>query len=100
MTLRRLFDYNGRMTTATPAELTTVQDLIRILSRYPSDLRVVVEGYEDGYDDLDPSDIRRIEIILNKNTYWWSGRHECVWRDDTGAVPALLLGRPHRDDDD
>ena len=29
-----------------------IADLIRILQTYPQDLRVVVDGYEDGYDDL------------------------------------------------
>ncbi len=30
----------------------TVAELIRILQSHPQDLRVVVDGYEDGYDDL------------------------------------------------
>lgn len=88
------------MANTTTAKPMTVQDLIRILSRYPSDLRVVVEGYEDGVDDLGPGLIREIEIILDKNTDWWSGKHERAWRGDAGTVPALLLGRPHRCDDD
>lgn len=79
---------------------TTVQDLIGILSRYPSDLRVVVDGYEGGFDDLNPSLIRQIEICLDKNTDWWYGKHELAWKEDTGRVQALLLGRPYRDDDD
>ena len=88
------------MASTPTVEPTTVRDLIGILSRYPSDLRVVVEGYEDGVDDLDPSDIEQIEIILNKNNYWWNGKHEWAWQEDTGTVKALLLGRPHRHDDD
>lgn len=89
------------MESSTTVKPTTVRDLIGILSRYPSDLRVVVEGYEDGIDDLDPNYIERIEIILNQNNYWWSGKHQWAWREKTGRVQALLLGRPHhRDDDD
>ena len=30
----------------------TVEQLVRLLRDYPPDLRVVVDGYEDGYDDL------------------------------------------------
>ena len=31
----------------------TIEDLIRILQTYPPDLRVMVNGYEEGYDDLE-----------------------------------------------
>ena len=30
----------------------TVGQLIPVLQSYPQDMRVVVNGYEDGYDDL------------------------------------------------
>ena len=84
------------MASTTTVKPTTVQDLMRILSRYPADLRVVVEGYEGGIDDLEPSDIR--QIVLDKNTDWWNGRHEATSRGENGTVQASLLGRPHRDD--
>lgn len=29
----------------------TVGELVEFLEKYPDDLRVVVKGYEDGYDD-------------------------------------------------
>ena len=32
----------------------TVKELVELLGKYPDDLRVVVNGYEDGYDDLSP----------------------------------------------
>lgn len=35
----------------------TVHELMQLLSKYPSDLRVVVNGYEDGYDDVEPGRI-------------------------------------------
>ena len=35
----------------------TVQELMQMLAQFPSDLRVVVNGYEDGYDDLSPERI-------------------------------------------
>ena len=34
----------------------TVEELIRLLATFPGDLRVVVNGYEEGYDDLSPSE--------------------------------------------
>ena len=35
----------------------TVRELMEILETYPQDVRVVVSGYEDGYDDLSPRQI-------------------------------------------
>ena len=32
----------------------TVNELLQLLKGYPPDLRVVVNGYEEGYDDLSP----------------------------------------------
>ena len=34
-----------------------VSELIDLLREYPTDLRVVVNGYEEGYDDLSPRQI-------------------------------------------
>ena len=34
----------------------TVNELIELLATYPGDLRVVVNGYEDGFDDLKSPD--------------------------------------------
>ena len=30
----------------------TVKELMKFLEKYPDDLRIVVNGYEDGYDDI------------------------------------------------
>ena len=43
----------------------TVGQLIRQLQRYPQDMRVVVDGYEDGYDDLSPEQVSAVRIALN-----------------------------------
>ena len=53
-----------------------VGELIQLLNAYPSDLRVMVDGYEEGYDDLEPGDIKAVDVRLNVNTRWYSGRHE------------------------
>ena len=43
----------------------TAQELIEILKTYPADLRVVVNGYETGYDDLESTSVRLEKIALN-----------------------------------
>ena len=47
----------------------TISDLLQLLTIYSLDLRVVVYGYKDGYDDrpglgleLDPDDVARCSV--------------------------------------
>lgn len=54
----------------------TVKELIQVLESYPDDLRVVVSGYESGYDDVTPERISVINIQLNVGTANWEGQHE------------------------
>ena len=42
-----------------------VRELIEALRQYPAELRVVVNGYEEGYDDLTPERISTGKISLN-----------------------------------
>lgn len=53
----------------------TVSELIEMLKAHPGDLRVVVDGYEDGYDDLSPRQISNVRIALNTGTQEWIGQH-------------------------
>ena len=53
----------------------TVQNLIRILHTYPPDMRVVVSGYEEGFDDVSPERIAVVKVQLNRGTKDWQGRH-------------------------
>ena len=53
----------------------TVSELIDLLREYPASLRVVVNGYEEGYDDLSPQQISIAKISLNTGTHDWEGRH-------------------------
>ena len=66
----------------------TVSELIDLLRKYPAGLRVVVNGYEDGYDDLAPQQISVARICLDTGEHEWEGRH------GEADVPAL------RTDDD
>ena len=76
-----------------------VSELIELLKQCPADLRVVVNGYEEGYDDLSPEQISIAKISLNTGKHPWEGRHldPC---DVTGRSPntpdvvdALVLQR-------
>ena len=52
-----------------------VSELIDLLRQYPAGLRVVVNGYEEGYDDLSPEQISTAKITLNTGRHCWEGRH-------------------------
>jgi len=54
----------------------TVAQLIESLKNYPSDLPVVVSGYEGGYNDVDA--FETIKIIRDHNKEWYYGKHEDV----------------------
>ena len=73
----------------------TIEELIQLLAQYPPDLRVVVNGYEDGYDDLSPEQLSVVSIGLNVGKHPWEGRHgdPDTQSCDAEVVVALLLRR-------
>ena len=77
----------------------TVSELIELLQEHPASLRVVVSGYEEGYDDLSPEQISVAKISLNTGTHDWEGRHGDPRRpaeetpDGAKVVEALVFRR-------
>ena len=77
----------------------TVKELVKLLGKYPDDLRVVVNGYEDGYDDLSPERISVRKIQLDTQIHDWEGQHSDFYdsekeiADDTKIVEALVFRR-------
>jgi len=75
-----------------------VDQLIKRLQMYPPDLRVVVRGYEGGYNDVDT--FENLKIVLDYHSAWYYGKHEDVEslygnnaeKLKTTAVDALHLG--------
>ena len=73
----------------------TVSELVECLQRFPSGLRVVVNGYEEGYDDLTPEQITQIRIGLDTGKHDWEGVHGHPDDADesTEIVEAVVLER-------
>ena len=73
----------------------TVHELVAYLQRFPGGLRVVVNGYEEGYDDLSPSQITRVRIGLNTGGHHWEGvhGHPDDAEDSTDTAEAVVLHR-------
>lgn len=65
----------------------TAAELIEQLQKLPPEIRVLVEGYEDGYDDID--EIKHLGVKLNYHEHWYYGAHEKS--DDADAVKAVAL---------
>ena len=57
----------------------TVKDLIEALAEYPPDIRVVVNGYEAGFDDLHVDSLRTICIRPKPDHSEWEGENEEAW---------------------
>ena len=77
----------------------TVRELIELLAAYPPELRVVVNGYEGGFDDVARERISVNRIELDRGEHWWEGRHAAPRNEaGTGApvVDALVLQRGSR----
>ena len=77
----------------------TVKELVELLGKYPDDLRVVVNGYEEGYDDLSSERIAVIKIQLDTQIHDWEGQHSNFYgsekeiTDDVEIVEALVFRR-------
>ena len=75
-----------------------VNQLIKRLQMYPPDLRVVVSGYEGGYNDVDT--FENLKIVIDYHEEWYYGKHEDaeslygnnVEKLKTTAVDALHIG--------
>ena len=75
----------------------TVGQLAAILQSYPQDMRVVVDGYEDGYDYLHPHLVSVREVRLDTGEAWWEGQHResgDTRTEGSAIVSALVLHRP------
>jgi predicted mannosyl-3-phosphoglycerate phosphatase (HAD superfamily) len=51
----------------------TIQQLIENLQQFPPEMRVIVSGYEDGYNDV--SIIEEKEIAIDILNEWYYGQH-------------------------
>lgn len=71
----------------------TVRELINLLVAYPDDLRVVVNGYEDGFDDLSRDSLKLVEIVLNTGTESYVGEHGDWFPEIHGKQPDIEVAK-------
>jgi len=71
----------------------TVGDALLLLSKYPKDMRIMVEGYEEGFDD---PEIHQHFVVPIKEPDEWNGEYMPYKMDGeqvNGIVNALVLHR-------
>ena len=68
-----------------------IKDLIERLQQHDPETIVIVNGYEEGYDEIENLITISIAKNLNKRDRWWSG--EFIDAKDNQGVPAVLLPR-------
>lgn len=71
----------------------TVKELIAALQNYPPDTRVIVMGYEEGYDDI--TLVKQIAIIPEEKPEWYKGRYDKAppEKADQAEQAVLVYGR-------
>jgi hypothetical protein len=69
----------------------TVKELIQKLNTLPSELQVVTEGYENGFDII--KTVERISVVENENKDWWDGQFVESNIDNAGEVIYLNTER-------
>jgi hypothetical protein len=65
--------------------IVTVTELIGLLQKFPGGYRVVVQGYEGGFDDITPP--MKMGLDLDVNRCWFEGSHNQA----EGGSPAVLI---------
>ena len=63
----------------------TAKELIVKLQQLEPDTKIVVRGYEDGYNDV--IKLKEVKIKIAKNAAWYYGEYEDS--SDTDAIEAI-----------
>ncbi len=68
----------------------TINELIEKLKTFPDDAHVLVQGYEDGFDNIKV--VRQIPVVKNPKDHDWSGEYdEPMGENDKNTFPAVVI---------
>lgn len=72
----------------------TVGDLIEAPAKFPPDHRVVVNGYEDGYDNVDAESLSTVSVRPKPGHKDWEGENEDAgWTPGENDFEAVCIAR-------
>jgi hypothetical protein len=63
------------------------KELIELLKNFPPDQKVVIRGYEDGFNDI--QELRKVSVVYQPNSKWYYG--EYALSDKPSAIEAIEL---------
>jgi hypothetical protein len=66
-----------------------VIELIELLKKQNPYKRVVISGYESGYDDI--TSIGDIDLVLDVHTALYYGKHDTPEKSDDSAIESCIL---------
>ena len=75
----------------------TAQELIQHLQTLPPNTKIVVRGYEDGYNDI--LKLRPVKIKPNPSAYTWDGESDAS-KDADATLAVDLFGENQHPKDD
>lgn len=72
-----------------------IKKLIEILQKYPPQTKVMVDGYEGGYDEIEEKNIKKVTVQKLDNYANYQGEFEDleIAKNQNPAFEALILGR-------
>ena len=71
----------------------TVKQLIKILEKYPKSRKVLVNGFESGYDDI--YEVKVLKLAQDKFTPDWEGMYNSPKQGETGKL-AIAIERSYK----
>ncbi len=74
----------------------TASELIKHLQTLPPDTKIVIRGYEDGYNDI--LKLKPVKIKTKADSYWFDGEFEDS--TDADAVDAVDLNGENKNPKD
>lgn len=73
-----------------------VKELINLLSKENPELRVVVDGYETGFDEVEKCILVEMSPNTGKNDKHWEGEFNKVYKDDIASNVEVALFLPRK----
>lgn len=68
-----------------------IEQLIKTLNNYPPDMKVVTDGYEGGYNDVEEAEV--VNVQIRPDAQWYDGKYDSVWKDGEDFETVLSLPR-------
>lgn len=75
----------------------TIHELIEALQKFPHDMLVLTDGYEDGYEHVMPP--KSIQVNHVPENRYYDGEYQDVDKKFSGTINAVILPRNMRSDE-